>query len=183
MSCIEGLVRKHFTELLSTWHASVQCLPPPPIFHIMIPSVVHCASLDMAILSVNPLSPGGKTSLSEAYLPAAQLVQAKAPESEYSPAAHLAQAAVPATEYVPAAQVVPSQTVAKNRNAMQHLMHECREAVFNVILGGVISDRSEILRYDRSNYRTLRHAQAFLAKSLPSVYFGIYFLCGEGNTV
>jgi hypothetical protein len=105
VSCIEGLVRKHFTELLSTWHASVQCFPPPPIFHIMIPSVVHCASLDMAILSVNPLSPGGKTSLSEAYLPAAHLLQAEAPESEYWPAAHLAQAEAPAAEYVPAAQL------------------------------------------------------------------------------
>ena len=90
--------------LFSAAHAAVQLCPSPPIFHIMIPSVVHCASLDMAILSVNPLSPGGKTSLSEAYLPVAQRVQAKAPESEYSPAAHLAQAEAPAAEYVPAAQ-------------------------------------------------------------------------------
>ncbi len=42
--------------------------------------------------------------VSEAYLPAVQLLQAEAPESEYSPAAQLAQAEAPESEYLPAAQ-------------------------------------------------------------------------------
>jgi hypothetical protein len=43
--------------------------------------------------------------------------------------------------------LVPSQIGTRNRNTIQHLMHECRDAVFNVFFGGSISDRSEILRY------------------------------------
>jgi hypothetical protein len=75
VSGIEGFFGKHSTEslLVSTRHAAVQLCPSPPIFHIRIPSEVHCANVDMAMLLVNPLSPGGKTSLSEAYLPAAPL--------------------------------------------------------------------------------------------------------------
>jgi hypothetical protein len=72
----------------------------------MIPSVVHCASLDMAILSVNPISPGGKTSLSEAYLPAAQLVQVEAPALEILPAAQLVQTKAPSSENLPLVQTV-----------------------------------------------------------------------------
>jgi hypothetical protein len=60
------------------------------------------------MLLLNPLSPRGKTSVKEAYLPAAQAMQVLWPAPEHVPAAQatqvLAEAAPVAAEDVPAAQ-------------------------------------------------------------------------------
>jgi hypothetical protein len=60
------------------------------------------------MLLLNPLSPRGKTSVKEAYLPAAQAMQVLWPALEYVPAAQatqvLSEVAPGATEDVPAAQ-------------------------------------------------------------------------------
>jgi hypothetical protein len=67
-----------------------------PNFHIWIPATVHSTSLDMAMLLVNTLSPGGKASVKEAYVPAPQSVQSMAPvDAEYLPAAQSVHTAEP----------------------------------------------------------------------------------------
>ena len=77
MSVLERKVERH-----SNWelpHAVLQLSLGLPIFHIRIPAIVHASRVDVAMLLVNPLSPRGKTSVKEAYLPATQAVQVLSP--------------------------------------------------------------------------------------------------------
>ncbi len=79
----------------------LQLSPLPPIFHIWTPAIVHACRVDVAMLLVNTLSPGGKLGVSElgvpgAYLPAPHSVQDVAPSAvENLPEPQSAHAAEP----------------------------------------------------------------------------------------
>jgi hypothetical protein len=69
VSCLEGIFGKHFAEslLVSTPHAASQLCPKLLIFQIRVPSEAQSSSVDMAMLLINPLSPGAKIGVKETW--------------------------------------------------------------------------------------------------------------------